>query len=181
MLETEREKYIWLAALIDGEGSILVSIDNTKKDVRKYSLSIRPTIRISMTDENIIKFLANTFEGTYRMDKRWNKDKSKQYKDVYTWSLRGFSQTKEILRQIEPFLIVKKEKAKILNEFYIFYQSLINAPLVDPRTNREWVTRKRLANKDTQLLLKFLIENWFKRFYDENHTSYQIATRLLSV
>ena len=163
----------WLACLIDTEGSIIVQIEDSKKDQRTFSISIRPALKCGMTTPNLLnkaqKLVGGYLRGPYRLRKSM----------VFDWSLRGFSKAIPVLKLISPYLLEKKDKAIILIELGKLYQRLLSRPLRYPRKDRLQIKRKRLANRETKFLLKFLIKKWYPKF--GKHTiSFQKAKRLLA-
>jgi hypothetical protein len=94
----------YLAALIDGEGSVNVigrrSLDGKALGRRLWR------ILISNTDLNMIQWCAKvTGVGNITVQKR-----SPRYKDCYRWTCHA-STARAVLEQCEPYMITKREKA----------------------------------------------------------------------
>lgn len=96
----------YLAGIIDGEGCLTIG-----KTMRKSDRSVSPTYasNLNVTNNNLelMNFLKENFVGRV-----YRKGNTKSY----VWFARN-NDTTWILENVLPFLIVKKEQAKILLEF----------------------------------------------------------------
>lgn len=104
----------YLAGLIDGEGYI--GIVKVKKGNKKQWFSNRefifhPILKVAMTDENIIRWLKDSYGGTFEVRKSHH-----NAKESYGWQLRK-SQTRDFISKIYPYLRVKKRQAEIILRF----------------------------------------------------------------
>ena len=115
MTPTERA---YVAGIIDGEGSIeyiqrqVVRHDRPGKPVHKV-WNIR--MEVPQVDGRLIDYLMQTTaEGTRDMKHFPNNDK---WRDQHRWRVahRGVYR---VLKQIDKYLIVKKEKAKLVVDHY---------------------------------------------------------------
>ena len=115
MTPTERA---YVAGIIDGEGSIeyiqrqVVRHDRPGKPVHKV-WNIR--MEVPQVDGRLIDYLMETTaEGTRDMKRFPNNDK---WQDQHRWRCahRGVYR---VLKQIDKYLIVKKEKAKLVVDHY---------------------------------------------------------------
>ena len=95
----------YLAGLIDGEGSISLSVRSDKTN--RAWIGIR--VAIGMTDEPVIRWLAATFGGSVshrtRRDPRW--------RDVFIWTISQ-QQAAALLKEVRPFLRVKYRQADVV-------------------------------------------------------------------
>ena len=110
----------WLAAIIDGEGSISGTIHE-----RKDGDGIRSSVYICVTNTNtelldecerIYPFGRNLIHqknGTGHLGKR----------DVFRWNVFGAKEKKELLQEIYPFLIAKKKQALLAYNFFLFQET----------------------------------------------------------
>ena len=99
----------YFAGIIDGEGSILFNKDKPKTN---------PAILVANTDFRVIEWIRKVFAPkglkiTYRVRKKDNP----KWKDVYQLHIHGIKNVYDILRAIEPYLVIKKEKAQQAIEF----------------------------------------------------------------
>jgi hypothetical protein len=115
MTATERA---YVAGIVDGEGSIeyvqrqVVRHDRPGKPVHKV-WNIR--LEVPQVDGRLIDYLIETTaEGTRDMKRFPNNDK---WQDQHRWRVahRGVYR---VLKQIDKYLIVKKEKAKLVVDHY---------------------------------------------------------------
>jgi hypothetical protein len=113
-----KESLAYAAGLIDGEGCILI-IRGKPRGVRvtpQYSLRIV----VGMSVLTGVKFLHELFGGSISV--RANRE----YKPVNVWSVQTI-QAEGVLRNILPYLRVKKEEARIGLEFREHMNSYIRA------------------------------------------------------
>ena len=102
----------YLAGLIDGEGCI--SIFRHKNDgCREDHYSYRPLVQVAMVYKPLIKMLHVQYGGQYA-DKKPGDETRRNYAQ---WSLRG-GRCVDLLRQLEPLLICKKEEARHVIAFW---------------------------------------------------------------
>lgn len=104
----------YLAGLTDGEGYI--GILQTKQGNKKQWFSnkefiLKPVIKIAMTDKDLVSYLHNSFGGTFETRKAHGRAK-----ESYCWALRD-RKAVEFVRQVYPYLKVKKKQAEILLRF----------------------------------------------------------------
>jgi len=104
MSETERA---WLAAAIDGEGSIKLS----RYRNGTYAARATQLIVSNINPPFIEKCRAITGVGRIRVEER------KPWNPVYLWYVQAHVEIKEILTQILPYLIIKKELAEKLIKY----------------------------------------------------------------
>jgi len=97
--ETEKA---YIAGLIDGEGSILV----TKR--------IRPAITVTNTNKDIIFWLGEKLGGDEHISSR---SKGRKRKTVWRWGTTKILHIKDILENILPYLRIKKRHAELLLQF----------------------------------------------------------------
>ena len=105
--------YQALAWAIDCEGSIIIV---KRKPTKERRGGYQATVQIAMCDKEFPIAMKEIFKcGTIQVRKRY-KD-NKKHRDLYFWLVQNQKDTKRILENIEPYLIVKKEKARIVLEF----------------------------------------------------------------
>jgi len=90
----------YIAGLLDGEGTI-------SDDRKRINGCWR--IRIVNTDKNLMKWLKKTIPTSNIYC-----SKLKNRKNMYSWTLAKWYSCYSLIKQIYPFLIIKKKKAKIL-------------------------------------------------------------------
>ncbi|XOB41791.1 MAG: LAGLIDADG family homing endonuclease [Candidatus Nealsonbacteria bacterium] len=106
---TKKEKLIYLAGIIDGEGCMGRVCSTSKKRMkegRKASYSVR--CEVSNTSKKLIDWLYENFGG-YKYPIKREENRKLQYR----WKLRR-KEMKKIIPQMIPYLIIKKNEAKQL-------------------------------------------------------------------
>ena len=105
MLEEREKALIYLAGIIDGEGTI---------GIIKNKLSFYLIVEIGNTDKVLIDWLEDNFGGAVCLDKRSNKNPN--HKDLYLWR-RINKKALSLLEEVVEYLLLKKPQAKIGIEF----------------------------------------------------------------
>lgn len=110
--------YAWLAAIIDGEGSIMLTRRKEGGDTYK---KVRPVVSVSNTDVRLMDALKErTGTGSVYLHRRAPKENQKR--DGYTWRLNASDQRIWIPR-IRPFLVLKGEQADLLMEALVLRET----------------------------------------------------------
>jgi len=108
----------YVGGIIDGEGCIEFKWANRIRRDRKGTPTYRTLIvrlEVPQVDKRLIDYLMEiTKEGT-RDIKRYPKHPTHQ--DQHRWRV-GYHGVYRILKQVYPYLIVKKEKAKLVIDHY---------------------------------------------------------------
>jgi hypothetical protein len=117
-LKTRREKLIYLAAFIDGEGSIGIELLSPCKVTRKGKESWQRKkdyyacrLCVINTCKPILDWIVQEFGGTLNQRKVKNTNKP-----CYRWHIFG-SNLETLLNELEPFLFIKKRQAQCLLEY----------------------------------------------------------------
>lgn len=98
-----------LAAFLDGEGSIMISIQRRSKrwkPSRQPAMSLR--IHVYNTDIRLINWLVETFGGQFEV----NSNSTHVKRPVYKWRCLG-KDRRFILEGCMPYFILKKQQAEI--------------------------------------------------------------------
>ena len=108
----------YVAGIIDGEGCVEFKwVDRIRRD-RKGTPTYRTLIvrlEVPQVDKRLIDWLMEvTKEGT-RDIKRYPKHPT--YQDQHRWRV-GYHGVYRVLKQVYPYLIVKKQKAKLVIDYY---------------------------------------------------------------
>jgi hypothetical protein len=103
----------YLAGFIDGEGCFFIGIFETKSKAGNTALNYHTYIKICNTDQDVMKWIAKTFNGTnYNQFK--STDRARKFeKCVYNIQFTG-QNLNNILKQIYPYLIVKRKHCEIM-------------------------------------------------------------------
>ena len=109
----DKAKFIYLAGIIDfdGEGCLIISRSNRGNYMNYYG-----RIHVKNTNTNLMDWLVQHFGGNIHTN---NPTDKLRHAIAYSWYFSGDAHDKEkLLLAIMPYLIVKKEQAKILLEFF---------------------------------------------------------------
>ena len=103
----------YLAGFIDGEGSIIIP----------KARNLRVGIFISNTDPFVLEWCLNNFPfGSLRLVKRKPRPNHPNEKQAYQFYAQGTNNVYQILKELIPYLIIKKAKAieciRLLEEKY---------------------------------------------------------------
>ncbi len=109
---TEIEK-AYLAGLFDGEGS--VSVARTKPNNKNRDRTYRYTLEVTLTNthQKTIEMFSKLFNGSYSRIRHHDKVGWKDAHCIRWSSLKA----KSFLEELLPYLIIKKEQAKLAIEF----------------------------------------------------------------
>jgi hypothetical protein len=101
----------WAAGIIDGEGSIMFTRVSRKK-LSDGIIVAYPEIRVEISnyDDKMIKKIKQMFGGCYFVEHR--KDRRKP---IHRW-LVACKMAEKVIRAVEPYLVTKKEQAKLALE-----------------------------------------------------------------
>lgn len=105
----------YIAGLIDGEGYI--SLLPSRNSLLKVK-SFEPVVKLGMTGEiskNIMHYLKEKYGG--HMNFRERSKKNPKWKNANYWILKSRKKVLVFLKDIEPYLLIKKEQAILLIEF----------------------------------------------------------------
>lgn len=104
------KKYI--AGFIDGEGYISVV---RHKDIRlNKGYTLFPIFRITNSNKEALEKINEFIKGDIRSN---GKDKNPNHKQVYRIEVIKLERIKDILKKIEPYLIIKKQQAELMLDF----------------------------------------------------------------
>ena len=105
----KQEKLIYLAGIIDGEGTISVS--------KRYGISRNATyfhqFKIGNTDIRLIQWLVDNFGGSFPKCMKLKGNR----KDAYVWCLSGHASYK-LLKKVMPYLLLKQKQAIYAIQLY---------------------------------------------------------------
>lgn len=107
---TETEK-AYIAGILDGEGSI--SIIRVKSRSNTYKYDFYPKVRVQNTYFPIISWLKEKIGigSIYH-----GKQRNPKWKSLYQWQILS-NQAQELLREVRPYLRIKKELADLVLGF----------------------------------------------------------------
>ena len=110
----KEQNWPYLAGLIDGEGCLSAwKYWNAKRtDCAPYH---QFSCRVSITNTSLylMKWLVEHFGGGFLC----KRESTEKHKASYEWRPKGQANTKRLLLAITPYLVIKKDQAKLLLEF----------------------------------------------------------------
>lgn len=142
----------WLAGIIDGEGSITLTVRREKKNAFSY----RPRIHITNTDEELIKLCSEILDGfdvQYYIQR--SKAKSINHRDRIDLIIIGMRRCLKALSILEPVLRIKKPQAHVMIMYCLDrLKKPKNAPIDDD--DMRWVNMLSEINKTGVNVFKIL-------------------------
>lgn len=125
----------WMAGFIDGEGSIGLNREYDKRKGVRY-FTYRPALQIVNTnEESIRRFYDYVGIGDLRMIDRISRNKTHQAN--YRYVLRSREPLLKFLKEIYPYLLIKKRRAKLLIEYIENRLSNPGRGRYNPKTERD--------------------------------------------
>lgn len=117
-METENRKIkmAYIAGLLDGDGSF--SIIKSNRVIGRSSL-YSPMIQLANSNQSLIHMLKREIGGSISTRLSWIAIDGSQRKTSYGWKLVRPNSCLPFLNEIEPYLILKKERAVSLRDFII--------------------------------------------------------------
>ena len=113
----ERHSLAYMAGIVDGEGSITI-LRSTQKNPRTgkiYNCQV-PIICVANTSKDLMEWIKDKFGGHYWKVKR-ARDENPRWKPTYEWAC-SCRQAACVAKMILPFLVIKKQQANLVLEFY---------------------------------------------------------------
>lgn len=101
----------YMAGIIDGEGSL--SIHKQPSNTCRAGYRFRVSVCMTNTDYKLVMRMKNWFGGTVYLQKQRHENR----KPIWRWNLNSVHQCLYFLKQIEPYLFVKKKQARLCLDF----------------------------------------------------------------
>src|SRR3990167_8928955 len=119
-MQYTKEDLAYIAGLYDGEGCITLVKQIEKRRSKEY-IYYNPKASIGMTNRKAIDFVAERFKGNI-----WFIKKNGVWKPLYHFDISNCKRVFVFLKEIYPYLQVKKEQARIVLEFIASRENLPN-------------------------------------------------------
>jgi hypothetical protein len=121
MKDNDKTNWAYLAGLLDGEGCFTITgtwknrkgIWRTKTGPNTY-FHINLIISLYNTDLKVMKWLVDHFGGVYYVH---HPSKKPSHKIGYSWHPKGAKNKELLLLGILPYLVIKREQAKLSLEY----------------------------------------------------------------
>lgn len=137
----------YIAGLIDGEGTVFIG--RQKRSENRSGYRFIPHLIITNTNKECLELCKNTFNfGSLllRREASFNTEGSIQSrKDCYRWEVKH-QQAGEVLRQVLPYMVIKKEQAKNLLAFLECVETQGNYKSYDIDKQFEYYLKSRELN-----------------------------------
>lgn len=103
-------RFIYMAGLMDGEGSIILARNNAADKFKT------PYLSVSSTTREIVDWLIENFGGHASVQKVYQD----HHKQSWNWKLRNKAQMFELIAEVEPHMLepVKKARMRLLLDEY---------------------------------------------------------------
>lgn len=105
---TDKELFAYAAGIIDADGYIGL-IPSSRKNT-----SLSPKIKLASTTPIIIEFLQKNFGGHVDKPRFGN---NPNQKEATMWTLSNKINVGPLLESIEPYLLIKKERANVVIDY----------------------------------------------------------------
>ena len=135
MNQYNKTKWSYLAGILDGEGTICLHEIKNKHNHQHFGLQII----IYGTSLRLMKWLVSNFGGVYYV----RSATKLSVKIQYAWHPSGKANREKLLLGVLPYLVIKKEQAKLALEFI-----RIGDQVKDPDYRRKLVEQCRSFNKN---------------------------------
>ncbi len=135
-----KENILYLAGILDGEGCISIELQAANKSCRKVDYYI-PRLSVINTSYPLIEWLINNFGGKHHIRK-----KEDNCRLIYVWNIFG-QHMEDVIRAVEPFLIVKKQAANIILEYRTTIADEWHISEDTHKKRKELYLRMRIVNK----------------------------------
>jgi len=106
---TEAEKG-YIAGILDGEGTIAVHVRSGEGRKYKFGFGVQPYIGVANTKPELIHWLH------YKLGGRHYSRSNNLVKRAYLWQISDIARIYAILKQVMPYLILKRENAVLVLE-----------------------------------------------------------------
>lgn len=156
----ERTK-AYMAGAMDAEGTFCItSCTHNTLGHRLYD----PTVRYRNTFKGIFKWIVDNFGGTNYHHKPSGLSKL----DSWDWSTDSYKHSRSFISLILPYLIIKKEEAEVLLQFYDLYRQQVPEKRQELYENlRQLKNRDSVTTEMQDLPFKTnLVNAYFAGFFD---------------
>lgn len=122
MSKVSKTDLAYMAGIMDGEGSFSISKVTLRTVAGNPYFGYDCKIMVGNTSEVLIKWIAERFGGVYRVSvshvsklaRQWGQS---QCKPCYRWTCEGYRNQELFLLAIIPYLVIKREQAKVALEW----------------------------------------------------------------
>lgn len=109
-MDTSVPALAYMAAIVDGEGSIELKLQSNK-------VSVDLLLHVFNSDRPLMDWMREKFGGSVYEIHRKARAEKPQWQPVYNWNLRG-QYARDLLVSLHPFMIIKKAQAELAIEYW---------------------------------------------------------------
>lgn len=111
-VKIKKTDWAYIAGVIDSDGYI--GLTRSKENRRtKETYNYRPTITVTQVEPEAIMLLKETGLGTFGISGQ----QSKKHRSLFRWGIYNYRDVKIFIKNILPYLRIKKEQATILFQY----------------------------------------------------------------
>ena len=111
--QREATLYAYLAGIIDGEGTIRIGATKPNSKNPHWNIRYYAAISVGMSEKKVIE----KFEQTFGTNTNIYIECVPNRKKIYRWGTSGTQNMIDIITKLLPYLIAKKEQAKLVLKF----------------------------------------------------------------
>lgn len=143
---TKQNKLSYLAGFMDGEGTFAIvktfSVQRKPDGSRKRYVVYKLNISVCNTNKVVMDWIAFNFGG--KVSTGSDENRKSHYKTRHAWHVTHRDKQKVITLGFLPYLVAKKEQAKIALEFIETYSDKIGVQLDSAVVEKRDLLRKRM-------------------------------------
>jgi len=117
---SDKKRTIYFAGVFDGEGTCSIGAGQ-----KETCINYNAVMSVTNTDKRLIDWIQQTFGGWVTLAKR----QVGNQKEAWMWRTTKKDHIEKLLLQILPYLIIKREQAKVLLNFVRLPRHLNDASL----------------------------------------------------
>jgi hypothetical protein len=106
----------YLAGIIDADGCIRL---NRRFNNKSHQPVYAAYVQIYTTSPALLEWLGNRFPDVSRKEVDNRQEEHPEWRVGYTWTLSGSRRVMIFCREIAPYLIIKREQAKLIADGYV--------------------------------------------------------------
>ena len=143
---TKQSKLSYLAGFMDGEGTFAIvktySVQRKSDGSKKRYVVYKLNISVCNTNKEVMDWIAFNFGGKPLPGS--NENRKPHYKTRYAWHVTHRDKQKNLILGLLPYLVAKKEQAKIALQFIETYSNEVGVQLDSAVVEKRDQLRKRM-------------------------------------
>jgi len=124
-----KENLVWLAALIDGEGSVMLNTHAGRAGKTRSGAYLRPSVIVSNNDRRLMDALIER-TGVSRVYAHRRQTTESGKHPCYTWRLAS-DDIRRLGPKLLPHLVLKREQMELLLEFLSLPRAALGTKLTE--------------------------------------------------